>query len=283
MAGDSQEAVDLYETKNLYLYTILHEQVTTSTGEGFIRDHPNNGVAIWKKLIHHYEEEQPAKLRKDRLYEIFATTTLPDNCPEVQAACLTLVDCMATHDKLCTDPDERVTDKQKLKFFEKFIRNHSDLSAVKTSLDSADKIAVTNGQATLTPAARMEFYMEDAIRLDGERKENLIKSNRKANLCFGKHTIDDIFDMDLSAAQAILNSDGGYETYAASIDDSHIEAQIAAMDASYEVYVAGGADEAGRIPHSVWSEMTKEQKSCWIKTKESTQACLQSRSKLYIA
>ena len=121
-AGDSKEAVELYDTKNLYLYTILHEQVTTTVGEGFFRDHPNDGVAIWKKLMHHYEEEQPATICKDMLYELFTTTTLPADCLEVQAACLTFEDYVASHNKLCTDPNGRVNDKNKLKFFEKFIR-----------------------------------------------------------------------------------------------------------------------------------------------------------------
>ena len=108
--------------------------------------------------------------------------------------------------------------------------------------------------------------MDTAIRLDGERKEHLIKSNRKANLCFGTPPIDEILDMDLTAAQAIINPGGGYEAYAAALDDSNIQAQIAEMDASYEVYAAGGGeDDAGRIPHAVWSKMTNEQKTWWIK------------------
>ena len=265
-AGDSKEAVELYDTKNLYLYTILSEQVTTTTGEGYIRDHPNDGVAIWKKLVHHYEEEQPAKLRKDMLYELVTTTTLPEDCLELHAACLTFENYVATHNKLCTDPDERIHEKNKLKFFEKFIRHHSKLIAVKTSLDGADEIATMNGHVTLTVSARMDFYMQTAIRLDGERKERLIKSSRKANMCFGALPIDEILDMDLSAAQALINPGVGYETYAADLDDSNIEAQIAEMDSSYEVYAAdGGGNDAGRIPHPVWSKMTKEQKSWWIK------------------
>ena len=175
-------------------------------------------------------------------------------------------DYVATHNKLCTDPDERINEKNKLKFFEKFIRHHSKLTAVKTSLDGADEIATMNGQVTLSVPARMDFYMQTAIRLDGERKERLIKSNRKANMCFGTLPIDKILDMDLSAAQALINPGVGYETFATALDDSNIETQIAEMDASYEAYTAdGGTDEAGRIPHAVWSKMTKEQKSWWIK------------------
>lgn len=265
-AGDSKEAVELYETKNLHLYTILSEQVTTTAGEGFIRDYPNDGVAIWKKLMHHYEEEQPAKLRKDMLYELVTTTTLPEDCLELHAACLTFENYVATHNKLCPDPDERINEKNKLKYFEKFIRHHSKLIAVKTSLDGVDEIATMNKQVTLTVSARMDFYMQTAIRLDGERKERLIKSNRKANMGFGTLPVDKIMDMDLSAAQALINPGVGYETYAAASDDSNIEAQIAEMDASYDVNAAdGGEEDAGRIPHAVWSKMTKEQKSWWIK------------------
>lgn len=265
--GDHQDAVDLYDTKNLYLYTLLCEHVSTPAGEGFIRDHPNDGVAIWKKLINHYEKEQPATLRKDTLYELFATSTLPKDCPEVHKACLTFMDTVENHNKLCTDPDERVKDKMKLRHFEKFIRTYPALKDVKTTLDSADKIAITNGHAPMSAQARMEFYLENAIRIDGERKERLIKSTRGAHLVNGQHSIDEILDMDLTAARAALEatSFGGYETYFMYGDHLDIDEQMDAVDATYEAFVAGREGEAGFLPPDVWNGMSKVQKQGWLK------------------
>lgn len=268
--GDSQQdVVDLYMTKNLYLYTILHEEhVTTPTGEGFIRDHPDDGVAIWRKLVHHYEKEhhQPATLRKDMLYNMStSTTTLPVDA-EVHRVALY----MECHNKIYTDSeDERTNDMMKLRYFEKFIRTMPALKAVKMSLNSSDKIAITTNQTPLTAQARWSSTWRLRSVWMGN-KGMLIKSTRRAHLCNGQHSIDKIFNMDLtSTAQVLLTPkdvQGGYETYSTHVDPPNMEMLIADLDASYhEAYAAGAEGEAGHLPHDTWAKMNRNQRTAWIK------------------
>eukprot|EP00984_Skeletonema_dohrnii_P020205 scaffold9777_cov136-Skeletonema_dohrnii-CCMP3373.AAC.1 len=123
-------------------------------------------------------------------------------CTELEKNSLGFVNLMKEFNRYCK-PSERLDDQQMLTHFERYIRNVPRMRALKSQMNTTDRVASSNGLNPLPVAERLQNYLNDAITLDGEYKTSVLSSKRHANfgmLYTGDMDVSEFLDIDAHAA-----------------------------------------------------------------------------------
>eukprot|EP00984_Skeletonema_dohrnii_P007483 scaffold2711_cov87-Skeletonema_dohrnii-CCMP3373.AAC.1 len=165
-----------------------------------------------------------------------------------------------------------------LTHYERYIRNVPRMRALKSQMNTTDRVASSNGLNPLPVKERLQNYLNDAITLDGEYKTSILSSKRHANLGMiytGDVDVSEFLDTDAHAAQIISDDgyiNGGASTYdvnatAITEDENSMEDEAIEL-MTLAIHAAAGQDDgkmaAGRIAPHIWDAMTRHQRKAWM-------------------
>eukprot|EP00984_Skeletonema_dohrnii_P028703 scaffold18756_cov80-Skeletonema_dohrnii-CCMP3373.AAC.1 len=184
---------------------------------------------------------------------------------------------MKEYNRYCK-PSERLDDQQMLTHYERYIRNVPRMRALKSQMNTTDRVASSNGLNPLPVKERLQNYLNDAITLDGEYKTSMLSSKRHANLGMlytGDMDVSEFLNIDAHAAHVISDDgyiNGGTSTYdvnatAIAEDDNPMEDEAIEL-MTLAIHAAEGKDEenadGGRITANVWDGMNRSQRRAWM-------------------
>eukprot|EP00986_Skeletonema_menzelii_P018740 scaffold26697_cov202-Skeletonema_menzelii.AAC.1 len=138
----STAAVELHDRRNLALFTLLTEKVTTDAGISIVLDYTDteDGIGIWKALKQHYNDDMSAVQRAAFILELISTGTMAPQCKQLEKSVNKFRSLITEYNSYCK-PSEKITDTQALTHFERYIRTNDPLHSVRTQLDAQDVLA----------------------------------------------------------------------------------------------------------------------------------------------
>ena len=247
--GDDKEVVSLYEKKRTALFLSLFENIETTEGKIIVRKHSatSDGVAAWKELVAHYENDMSAVTRTQQLLELIIASRIPKNHKGLAASIDTFKKWIDEHNNYC-EAGHSINADQQLIYLERFISSIEDLVRTKELMQIQERTGIGAAPVQRTPQAKMDFYYQQAIFLDAKHKRSVLES-RRANMMDMGDEMDfyDHYDYDDCGRSVSMTT---RET-------------VEAVDLWYKIN-ATRARRTGHILAKVWKTMSEKDKRLWL-------------------
>ena len=183
---DDPDEVTLYKKKNTLLFMALQESVQTSEGLTIIKKHTAkmDGVAVWKELCKHYDDDIAAETRTKYLLGLICANKIPINHRGLAAEIEKFNRWVIEHNHFCT-PSQSISDQQRLIYFERYIEDIEDLKVTRKVMAMQEDAVLGNQAVSRSPDAKIGFYYRQAQELDADHKNKVIKARRKIYASMG--------------------------------------------------------------------------------------------------
>ncbi len=261
---DDPDEVTLYMKKNTVLYMALQEAVETSEGLTIVKKHSKqrDGVAIWRELCAHYDDNIAAITRTKYLLGLICSNKIPLNHKGLAAAIDNFNRWVIEHNYFCK-PAQSISDQQRLIYFERYIENIEELKSSKKMMDITEDTSLGAQAINRSAAAKIDFYYRQAQELDADHKNRVINARRKINASQGisGYIADEgqLWDMDVYATS--LNE---FTVNSATLESEKYEL-VDAVEEEYRYINVGDARRHGQMPKRNWDKLSREMKKMWLK------------------
>ena len=263
---DDPDEVTLFLKKNTTLFIALQAAVETSEGLTIVKKHTAkmDGLAIWKELCAHYDDNIAAITRTKHLLSLICSNKIPLNHKGLAAAIDNFNRWVIEHNYLCK-PSQSISDEQRLIYFERYIDNIKELKTTKMMMDITEDTSLGAAAVTRSAAAKIDFYYARAQQLDAEHREEVLSTRRKINasqgfsgyIADGGYVADEsqLWDMDVYGTSLNVNT--------ASLESGKYEL-VDAVEEEYRYINVGEARRPGQMPKKNWDKLSRDLKKLWL-------------------
>lgn len=181
--GDSEEACKLYEKMNIKLFLLLQDSVKTAESIPIIMKYSltQDGVAIWKDLESHYDDDQSAVQKAKFLRRLITTTIVDPNKHKGLALAHNTFRTWVMQYNYYAETKEYMNTDTELMHYMTYMGEVTELMNVQVILDATEDKLLNSAAHTSTSEHKLRFYLRHAIRLDAEFQNAHIGRRRRAN------------------------------------------------------------------------------------------------------
>ena len=279
--GDSEEACKLYEKMNIKLFLLLQDSVKTAESIPIIMKYSltQDGVAIWKDLESHYDDDQSAVQKAKFLRRLITTTVVdPDKHKGLALAHNTFRTWVMQYNYYAETKEYMNTDTE-LMHYMTYMGEVKQLMDVQVILDATEDKLLNSAAHTSTSEHKLRFYLRHAIRLDAEFQNAHIGRRRRANPAMfitGEVNATELWEENPYTVSSpddamLVNSstigDQGYLDYSTSdlqsAGDLYSSLQVSLGEFQGNVFV-GEILKDGKLPHDVYTNLLPAHRKIWL-------------------
>ena len=259
---DQQE---LFDAQQAFFMTVMLNKIKTIKGKEIVNNHIASGdaQAAWKDLVAHYRGAGSiiSKQRGDDLYEKI-NTPIPSDKPVRLTAAISqwekdLSEYLAvTSKKLPSD--------EKLRLFERFLRNISQLKSVVTMHSMIASVNhSTNVTTAIDPEATINLYKSRSEEIDIESQNKAVKQRRRI-----------VQELTVVSQGTAHMDDGFYQVNVSDLTNNSMP-----DEQWFDVFLSSQGDVkaevlSNRMPLRVWKSLTREEQGIWDQLSDVTKGII---------